>query len=184
MKISLIFLLLFLTSCVSTINKFAFNKKLKGVTEIQIKKGSDFKINISEYKLGNEIDSLMNVIFRDKNLKLVNSKSKYVLVFNKFNYEVIKKRAEAKDNLGFSTGQYGNQLNINLIVNCKIVDTLTKREEKFTWKLGDVKTVSTDFMFDFFAVDSEDSFSPSIPLKNCFNAMSQKTVKFIQNNEK
>jgi len=180
MKTIYIFLLLLLTSCVSTINKLAFNKKLKNKTEVQIIKNSDFKIDISEYKLGNEIDSLMNIIFQEKNIKLVNSKSKYVLVFNKLNYEVIKKRVEAKDNLGFSTGQYGNQLNINLNVNCKIVDTLTKREEKFIWNVGDVKIVSTDFIFDFFAVDSEDSFSPSIPLKNCFNAMSHKTVKFIE----
>ena len=55
---------------------------LRRKTEVQIIKGSEFKVDILHYKSGNEPDSLMNFIFQDKNIKLVNSKSKYVLLLN------------------------------------------------------------------------------------------------------
>jgi hypothetical protein len=179
MKIILIFLILFLTSCVSSINKLAFSKKLKNKTEVQLIKGSDFKIDISDYKLGHEIDSIMNIVFYNKNIKLINSKAKYVLFVDKLKYQVFKQRVEAKDTHSFNTGQFGNQLNISLQIESRIIDTLTGNSKSIIVGHEDIKIVSTDFIFDFFAVDSENTFSPAEPLNNCFNAMSHKAVNFI-----
>ena len=73
---------------ISSIRKFYLDKliyyqvMLRRKTEVQIIKGSEFKVDILHYKSGNEPDSLMNFIFQDKNIKLVNSKSKYVLLLN------------------------------------------------------------------------------------------------------
>lgn len=180
MKFWKIFLVLLLTSCSSTTNKLFFNKKLKEEIEVQLIKSADYKIDISDYEISNEIDSIMKDVFHKKNIKLVNTKSKYVMVINRFYYQVLKERSEVLDSNGFGTGNYGIQLNIQLELDSKIMDTLTKKEKEIKWNLGDVKPVHSDLVFDFFAVDSEDSFSPSNPLKNCFNMMSHRVVKFIE----
>ncbi|SEQ03256.1 hypothetical protein [Flavobacterium urocaniciphilum] len=180
MKFGTIFLLLLLTSCVSTTNKLFYNKELKRETEVQLIKSSDFNIAISDYKLNGEIDSLLIADFSKKKIKLVNKKAKYVLIIDEFNYQIDKVKADVLDSNGMSTGNYGIQLNINLKLKSNIVDTLTKEKKEFNWNLGDTKPVHSDLVFDFFAVDSEQSFNPGKPLTNCFNAMSHKIVKFIE----
>ncbi len=179
MKFKLIFLLLFLTSCVSTINKLAFQKNLLNRTEVQVVKNTHFDINLNDHKISINVDSIMKSVFHKKNIELVNSKSKYVLVIDKMNYKIVKESTEAQDSKGLGTSQYGTQLTIMLDFEAKIIDTSSKNEKKLKWNISDIKPVHSDLLFDFFAVDSDDSFSPVVPLNNCFNAMSHKTVKFI-----
>lgn len=179
MKFIIVFLLLLLTSCVSTINKSAFRKKLINRTEVQVVKSVHYNNNFIDDKMSINVDSIMKNVFQNKNIELVNSKSKYVLFIDKMNYEIVKESAEVQDSKGLGTRQYGTQLIIKLDFEAKIIDTLTKNEKKTKWNFSDIKPVHSDFLFDFFAVDSNDSFSPLTPLNNCFNAMSHKTVNFI-----
>lgn len=179
MKFKIIFLLFLLTSCSSTINKLAFRKKLLCRTEVQVVKGAQYNFNLNDSKININVDSIMKSTFHKKNIELVNSNSKYVLVIDKINYQIVKESTEAQDSKGLGTGQYGTQLTIKLDFEAKIINSLNKKEKRLKWNISDIKPVHSDLIFDFFAVDSENTFSPSEPLNNCFNAMSHKAVNFI-----
>ncbi len=179
MKFKIILLLFLLTSCISTINKLTFRKKMLSRTEVQLVKGAQYNFNLYDSKININVDSIMKSTFHKKNIDLVNSNSKYVLVIDKMNYQIVKESAETQDSKGLGTGQYGTQLTIELDFEAKIINSLNNNEKRLKWNTSDIKPVHSDFIFDFFAVDSENTFSPAEPLNNCFNAMSHKVVNFI-----
>lgn len=176
----LLFLLITLSSCASIVNSIFFSAKSEKIVEVQLVKNIEYQINLEGYKISDEtIDSLLIDIFKKKNIKIVTHKSRYKLEFFKFNYHIEKIKAEATDKTGMGTSQYGMQLNIQLEIESKISDTLTKKEKIIKPGHSEIKPVYSDFLFDFFAVDSEDSFNPGKPIKSSFNMLTHKAVKFV-----
>lgn len=180
-----LFILFFLSSCGNVDNKIFFRAKSKKIVDVQYVKEVDYVIDLEGYSLNkNEIDSLIIDIFKKKNINLVENETRYKLEIYKFDYSVKKKRDEVMDNKGFGTGQYGIQLNIQFDVESRIIDTLAKKEKIIKSIHGDIKPVHSDFLFDFFAVDSEDNFKPIKPINSSFNMISHKVVKFLNSQNK
>lgn len=150
------------------------------MTNLQLVKNADYKIDLEGYSLTEkEIDELMVNIFKSKNINIIFTESKYKLKITKFDYRLVKEKAEVYDNDGLGTSQYGNQLNIQLDIESIFFDTVNKKEQEFKWNLGDIKPVHSDLLFDFFPADSENRYKPKVNIVNYFNIVSHKIVKIV-----
>lgn len=117
------------------------------MTNLQLVKNAEYKIDLGGYSLTEEIDDLMVNILKSKNINLVLTECKYKLKISKFDYRLEKKEAEF-DKDGFGTNQFGNQLNIQLDIE-SVFDTINQKEQDFKWNLGDIKPVHSDLLSDF-----------------------------------
>lgn len=180
-----LYILLFLTSCTNPNNQLFYKAKAKKAITLQLIKNCEYKIDLEGYNLTEkEVDDLMFNLFKNKNINIVFTESKYKLEISKFNYHLEKKKAEVYDNNGFGTNQYGVQLNIKIDIESVFIDTINKIEKEFKSNLGDIKPVHSDLLFDFFPVDSENSFKPKVNIENYFNVVSHKIVKIVNKNER
>ena len=79
------FILLFLSSCTNLNNQLFYKAKAKKMTNLQLVKNAEYKIDLGGYSLTeNEIDDLMVNIFKSKNINLVLTECKYKLKISKF----------------------------------------------------------------------------------------------------
>ena len=179
------FILLFLSSCTNPNNQLFYKAKAKKMTNLQLVKNAEYKIDLGGYSLTEkEIDDLMVNIFKSKNINLVLTECKYKLKISKFDYRLEKKEAEVYDKDGFGTNQFGNQLNIQLDIESVFFDTINQKEQDFKWNLGDIKPVHSDLLFDFFPADSENKYKPKVNIANYFNIVSHKSVKIVNRAER
>ncbi|PDS21789.1 MULTISPECIES: hypothetical protein [Flavobacterium] len=168
-------------SCVNYNNQLFFKKKTPSYTEVQLIKQCEYKIDIEGFKISNqEIDSIILNNFKKKNIILTdNNNNKHKLYLNKLSFSIKKTRSEATDLKGNHTGNYGNEITVNIDIESLIMNNENKKEKKIISGISDIKPVSTDILFDFFAVDSENKIKPKVMLENSINATSHKVVKFI-----
>ena len=168
-------------SCVNYNNQIFFKKKTPSYTEVQLINESEYKIEIEGFKISNqEIDTIILNNFKKKNIILTdNNNAKYKLSLKKLSFSIKKTRSAATYLKGNQTGNYGNEIKINIDIESLIVNNENQKEKKIMWNLSDIKPVSTDILFDFFANDNEDKIKPKIMLENSVNGISHKVVKFI-----
>ena len=185
-KLILILIVVINVSCVNYNNQIFFHKKAKSYTEVQLVKEGEYKIDTEGFKITNqEIDSIILNNFKKKNIILTeNVDAKYKLYLKKISFQIKKTSSEATDLKGNHTGNYGNEIKVDIDIESLIKNNENQKEKKIICNLSDIKTVNTDILFDFFATDSEDKIKPKKMLESSVNATSHKVVKFIlkQNN--
>ena len=185
-KLILILIVVINVSCVNYNNQIFFHKKAKSYTEVQLVKEGEYKIDTEGFKITNqEIDSIILNNFKKKNIILTeNVDAKYKLYLKKISFQIKKTSSEATDLKGNNTGNYGNEIKVDIDIESLIKNNENQKEKKIICNLSDIKTVNTDILFDFFATDSEDKIKPKKMLESSVNATSHKVVKFIlkQNN--
>ena len=176
--LSFILVLISCTSCGVIIDNIFYNDKLSKPVAVQVVRDTPYEASDPQFLP--KIDTVMYNFFNSKNIRLGDAPSRYILHIQKVKYEIEKSEEEARDKNGIGTGQYGTRLEILLHFEGFIKDTLTQKEKKLIWHLEDIKPVTSDFLFDFFASDNEGSIPKHKPLQNCFIVMSNKSVKFIK----
>lgn len=132
-----VFLVVFLfTSCGSFGNSILFQRSLSKPTLVQLEKSAAYEVNDS--LMLPEIDSVMQSVFYRKNIRLVTTKSRFILHLEKIKYTLHEFEKQQYDRNGQSNG-FGMENEIYLNFQGYILDTLTKKSKKLPLETLDSK---------------------------------------------
>ena len=174
--LSFILVLISCTSCGSFGNSILYQRSLSKPTLVQLEKPAAYEV--SDSLMLSEIDSVMQSVFYRKNIRLVTTKSRFVLHLEKVKYTIHEVEKQQFDRNGQGNG-YGMENEIYLNFQGYILDTLTKKTEKLPLETLDSKPQTTHIFNGSAGLDTR-RVSLREPLKANFLLFSHWVVRFIE----